>query len=374
MFSDQDEKKDCFLLCVGAHFTGKDDVEINRQWIKDHKVDVTGLKFPMKVNDIHKFERLNQSKLNCAINVLAVEEGCVFPLFRSKMEKASAHINLILTKVLFCPPSKQFDEDVDWSPSRRGKRGKKRKKLSQIEVNRAKKKFISKAVLHGKEVGSEFIVGEFENHYVLCRDLTSLLKGKKNGSVVFCSNCLTSFYSKNKLLEHERMCFVNATQRMCLPEAGTEICFKHFEKKIRCSITGYYDCESLMRDPKSKCKVSTCKGEEECTHLTTIEKEQIPFLFSLVFLNFQKEIIIQKTFCNESNCGEQFFDYLLSVEPFLLSIVNAKLEMDPLTDEEEAEYEGATTCHLCEEPFLPSSHIGDRKVRDHSHSSGRSVK
>ena len=45
--------------------------------------------------------------------------------------------------------------------------------------------------------------------------------------------------------------------------------------------------------------------------------------------------------------------------------------MEPLTDEEKNEYREARVCHLCRKRFEVSQSIGDRKVRDHCHYTGK---
>ena len=48
-----------------------------------------------------------------------------------------------------------------------------------------------------------------------------------------------------------------------------------------------------------------------------------------------------------------------------------KKAMDPLTDEEKRNHKEAKECHLCKNLFRKSELVGDRKVRDHCHYTGK---
>ena len=58
-----------------------------------NKLDISGLNFPLKFTDTHKFETLNPS-IN--VNVLVFENNEVFPLYASKHRDRIHHVNLLM--------------------------------------------------------------------------------------------------------------------------------------------------------------------------------------------------------------------------------------------------------------------------------------
>ena len=88
----QNNDQKCFLWCVLAALHPTED-NFNRvsKYMED-EINMNGIKYPVKVKDITKFEKQN---LLIAINVFGFEDGDIFPL-RITNEVKQNHVNLLL--------------------------------------------------------------------------------------------------------------------------------------------------------------------------------------------------------------------------------------------------------------------------------------
>ena len=86
----------------------------------------------------------------------------------------------------------------------------------------------------------------------LSRLLSSQLT-KHDGSIVFCLNCLNHFPNEKKLKIHEEYCLKNEAIRIEIPEKGTFISFIHHNRSIKVPFVVYADFEAFTEEiPISK--------------------------------------------------------------------------------------------------------------------------
>ena len=81
----------------------------------------------------------------------------------------------------------------------------------------------------------------------LSRLLSSQLT-KHDGSIVFCLNCLNHFPNEKKLKLHEEYCLKNEAIRIEIPEKGTFISFIHYNRSIKVSFVVYADFEAFTEE------------------------------------------------------------------------------------------------------------------------------
>lgn len=151
----------CFLYCLLAHlFPNK--LHAQRPTVYPNNFhdyfNLTGIKFPMKLNNIAKFEHLNPT---FSVNVFGIEkEAIVGPLYHTKSKKEN-HVDLLL-------------------------------------------------VTQGEN-----------SHYCLIKNMSKLLGSsvsKNEHKKFFCTLCLSHFRTKEKKEEHERDCSLFKPVKLTFPD------------------------------------------------------------------------------------------------------------------------------------------------------------
>ena len=157
---------------------------------QSERLDWSGLKFPVKLDQIVIFEKFNPQ---ISINVFGFEDRVVYPLRLSK-SKSEQTINLLL--------------------------------ISDGE----------------------------KQHYCLIKSLSRLLSSQVFGhkeSNSFCLNCLNHFPNGEKLKIHEEYCLKNQAIRIEMPEKGSFISFIHHNRSIKVPFVVYGDFEAFTEEISS---------------------------------------------------------------------------------------------------------------------------
>ena len=317
----------CFLRSVAYHFIKtKNPKQLNR-FIKKH-LNTGNLNFPLAIEDIPKFEQMNQH-LKIKINILSTEDNLQFyPIYCGK-SNAKNIINILLFQVY-------TDKKED-------------------------------TVTH---------------HYSYIINLSTLLRKtyKTNRicyqKIVFCGNCLASFATPHKLEDHIGECYTKSTQSITMPFPGNfdKVQFQNYEKTTKVNLVGYYDFEVVLQpntDPCSRC-VKEKSNPSACPHSSVKETDHVPVAYSYIIENYAGQIVKQNTYVGE-DCVEKFIDELLDMEHDLIDAMcmNKKMiftKADKITSQEE------TFCHICENKLVKKGEEiddGERTCRDHCHLSGK---
>ena len=154
---------------------------------QSERLDWSGLKFPVKLDQIAIFEKNNPQ---ISINVFGVE-GAVYPLRLSKRSEREQTINLLL--------------------------------ISDGE----------------------------KQHYCLIKSLSRLLSSqmsKHDHEKSFCLNCLNHFPNEEKLKIHEEYCLKNQAIRIEMPEKGSLVTFIHHNRSIKVPFVVYADFEAFTEE------------------------------------------------------------------------------------------------------------------------------
>ncbi|XP_022809457.1 uncharacterized protein LOC111346436 [Stylophora pistillata] len=185
----KNEDNECFKWCVTRALNPvKKDQERITKILKEQakKLKWDGIKFPMEVKDIHRFETLNPG---IAVNVFSYE-GELQPLRVSKIEKINTHIDLLL-------------------------------------ISEGEKK-----------------------HYCLIKSLSRLISSQlsKNEHKKFiCRRCLNYFGSQKLLNTHDELCRDHDAVREKMSEHETFLFFKNHNRKIDVPFVIYADFESILK-------------------------------------------------------------------------------------------------------------------------------
>ena len=186
------ENKDdqCFKWCIARALNP---VEKNPKRItktlqlQAEKLNLKGLKFPMELKDISRFEKLNE----VSVNVYGYNQNEIYPLrVSTRTSDYSHHVNLLL-------------------------------------ISKGEKK-----------------------HYCLIKSMSRLLSSQtstKQHKKYYCLRCLNSFGRQDLLDKHLELCRDTSAVKIKMPEKGTLLYFKNNHKKMDVPFVIYADFESLMK-------------------------------------------------------------------------------------------------------------------------------
>ena len=164
---------------------------------QSERLDWSGLKFPVDLNQIAIFEKFNPS---ISINVFGFDKT-IYPLRISKTKRPR-----IVNLLLISDGEKQHYCLI--------------KSLSRL------------------------LSSQMSNH---------------DGSIVFCLNCLNHFPNEEKLKIHEEYCLKNQAIKIEMPEKGSFISFIHHNRSIKVPFVVYADFEAFTEEISS-CEPSQDKS------------------------------------------------------------------------------------------------------------------
>jgi len=289
-------------------------------------VNFDGLDFPVHPQQIYKFEKMNP---NISVNVYMLElvdgELRVVPCHLTK-EKKQHHIRLLLIQ----PKDTYIDNKQTPVP---------------------------------EDADDNLEIAPY--HYVWVKDLSKLLtrqNSKHNGKMYFCGRCLHGYHSETKLEAHNVDCSQVNECRIGMPkiyvdEHGNKshaVKFKNYGYKTKVPFVVYADFESLLKnvgepeDPTKKLPNGTSEEHE-------------PFSCAFyVQCSFNPDLSNFKTFRGQDP-GTWLAEQLQKLGRRVEYLYNNKIDMPPLSPEEEEKHQAARLCHICEKPFKHS----DTRVHDH---------
>lgn len=279
-----------------------------------------GIEFPVKLRDIAKFESQNPLSVNVYGIELVIRDGktlyeIVGPLHYTSNKKL-VHRNLLL--------------------------------LSDSEGN---------------------------NHYCWIKNFSRLLSkqiNSRHGAKYFCDGCLNYFTSEQKLSNHcrhdcERVAVTLPTITPKLDKSGKEVPgnvlkFQNYHRQLPIPFVIYADFETLLKpidtvtpSPDKPFTVKTCEHVPysfayyiKCLHDDSLSK------FELYRGPDAPRIFLERL---ERDVHNLYHNHLKIVKPML------ELDRDQILN-----FETATACSICENPFTPDD--SNSTVRDHCHLTG----
>lgn len=191
-----------------------------------------------------------------------------------------------------------------------------------------------------------------EQHYCLIKSLPKLVRSqltRHHGKLLFCDTCLV-FFKKSEELENHTCSGVVTV----IPEKGSVIQFKHFERKQNVPFVIYADFESLLEKQYSKSESSS----------TSTSHHHVPAAFAYYIVCCFDENLNRYVSYRGPDCVDKFIERLYEDMNTIHGILNRNVSII-FTDKNEMDFKKATCCHICGHfMFLD-------KVRDHCHITGR---
>ena len=201
------------------------------------------------------------------------------------------------------------------------------------------------------------------NHYCLVKNPSRLLSKQvsahKEGTHI-CFRCFNPFWSHKSLKKHWEYCKNHEAAKINMPEKGTILKFKHYERSERVPFIIYADTEALIKE------MQNCDPNPLDSYTKKYQKHE-PISFSYYIISFDDNVYESKLrkYTGE-DAMEKFVDWIEEDVKDIANIPDVK--MMKLSPDELKQFDEATKCWICNEEF---DDTGDEKVKDHCHYTGR---
>ena len=356
----EDDAKDCFYLAVARHFVKGDDVKALRQFIEENVRVTTTDRAPVALDDITKFEDVNEGNLDVGINVVYRDaDKRIYPVRVTKRLSAKNTIVLLLANTA-------------------GENG-------VVEMHYAHMEEPDKMLAPRRKSGERG-----EGGLGVGNAVTRLIPA------LFCYNCFNYQSRRAAYEKHVQWCHQETGQRVIVPMKGDTVSYRGFPKKERkIGYTIFFDFETLQVEPEKRCPCPSFSRQElekemlhdtagfgdndpkVCTHHTKIIKEHHAFAYCLVMIDRGGRVVEERTYAGD-DADVHFVETLLDLEEkWLAFIKKGGLPMKKMGNEERQRLlDEAKRCGLCGEPFQDDDENCRRvveKVVHHDHVTGEFI-
>ena len=278
--------------------------------IYENELNFKGIEFPVKPKQVSKFEKQNNISINVYILKKSGRKFKVLPLHITSCKK-EIHVNLLLLQ------NHYVDEK------------------EEEEANELEK---DTSVIY---------------HYIWIKNLSRLVSSqlsKRSLRKFVCDRCLHYFYSELQLTLHEKDCREINKCRINLPNAENKILeFKNFNNKEKVPFVVYADFESLLKPIQNG---------------NTYQQHEAFSVGYYLKCSYDDSLSYYRNYRGPSP-AKWFSQELRDLAENVETVFWCPIPMDVHTLEQEIDFEKASVCHICEKP------LGDVKVRDHCHLTGR---
>ena len=309
----------CFLWSVlrYLHPREKNDCRLGDLKQYENELDTKGIKFPVKIEDITKFESLNPDLPG--INVFAVDDNRKF--YPLKMANKD--------------PIKTIDLFYYQAPSGR-----------------------SQGVL-GDEIP--------QVHYSLIKNFSRLFRSqittRTNEPIHICKRCFTHFTKEQLLSKHIKYCSYNDTVAVKMPPRKTFLKFENFNKQFPIPFVIYADFECFTKP------MSNCSPNPEDSYSYNYQKHE-PSGFCFYIKGINPDIKFKPIIYTKKNPDDDialiFVNKLEKVTNKIYEDFYMRAKSIEISQEQYKKYKKATVCHICKKELLPED-----KVCDHCHFTGK---
>ena len=313
----QNTDEECFKWAVIAALhheeIGKNPHRISNLEPYVDRYNWQGMKFPVALNKIGKFEKKNP---DIAVNVLCVEKNSIYIARRSKFNGLrSKQVNLLMFK----------ESKTNW-------------------------------------------------HYTAVKNLSRLLSfmnaAKHKHPYHYCVNCLNGFRTESARDKHYEYCSGNDEVKIKMPsEKEKWLKYHQGEKQFRVPFMLYADFESILKpvEERYRDKMNQMKSKRQGRSYTEKVNTHVPSGWCVHSKFAYGEVQHPLTLYRGKDSVEQFVKHIES-EVKRLYAAYPQQPMMELTEVLQREHDKATECHICFQPFDDPQK--NRKVRDHCHYTG----
>ena len=213
------------------------------------------------------------------------------------------------------------------------------------------------------------ICNEERKHYCLVNDLSRLLGAQTSRHLTkrsFCLNCFKSFNCENSLNKHTKYCSTNECMLINMPEKGSILNFKNYNRSEKVTFVVYADFESLLE------QIQTCSLNPESSYTKQYQKHKpVSYCYYIVCSNHKVFPPLKREYVaknKEEDIGKLLMESL-EKDIKIMNNIPAK-KMIYRKEIEGEQHEKETRCWICKGEF-DDKDINKRKVRDHCHFTGK---
>ena len=277
----------CFLWCILRYLYPRDRDEERIGDLKKYEfsLNTKGITFPMSVNNIAQFEKLNPELPG--INVFSEDDkNVIYPLRDAKRDCKNT-IDLFL-----------YEEDG-------------------------------------------------VSHYTLIKNFHRLIRSQKtkskDGKIFICKRCFTHYTKEELLDKHIKYCSNNQTTLVNMPKPNTYLYFKNYYKQLPIPFVVYADFECFTK-PMNSC--SPNPKESDNYNYQKHEPSGFCFYVKGIVDKKIKPIIYTKT-SEDEDISKVFVEKLTEVTKGIYNDFYRRPKPLRLTQSEQKSFENAVNCHIC---------------------------
>jgi len=283
-------------------------VSAYRKYFDNGSLNLHGLQFPLKVENVKKFENQNPS---ISVNVLYYDQDDVTSEFV----------------------------------------------VAHMSAHRDRPKHVNLLLLDDSDSGKQ--------HYVLISSMSRLVasRTKHKEATHVCNSCLHPFWSEESYQNHLEYCLKHQTQVVNYPDPEDEkecvMKFRAINKQFRLPFYLVCDFEAFLAPNTDSDEVEYARP----TH--TVDEHNVCGFSCYRVTNVDQYRTDPVVFSGEG-VMDKFYDHLMSECKQIGKILGVDAHMNPLTLEQQVEYDAAVVCDACNKPFTDENH----KTRHHCHVTG----
>ena len=278
-----------------------------------HKLDMTGVRYPTPVTDMDKIEERNDMSIHVFV---CTQNAHIQPLRVAKRVRQDRHVNLLML----------------------------------LDNNRF--------------------------HYVLIRSFR-LLMNEHLSSVQFCFNCLQRFSYQRALDRHEQHCMPTQQIVFPMENQHVEFRSGHKRMRVPFVIYADFECYNKKATDNRRAGggVANQSSTRRDGGLSNNEDDKsyarhVPSGFCYIVVSSSEKFSKKPVTYTGENVVETFFDRMLEEEKAIEDILKRKAKII-YTDGNRAAFLAADECYSCGQKFDSSASGGGKiKVRDHDHLTG----
>ena len=288
----------CFLWCVlrYLHPSDKNDFRLTDLKQKENSLKTKGIKFPVRVKDISKFEKLNPDIPG--INVFSVNENKKFYPLRMAQRNPKETIDLFF-----------YEED-----------------------------------------------GKY--HYSLIKSFSRLFRSqitsRTNGKIYICKRCFTHFSKEELFQKHIEYCSTNESVCVKMPTRNSKLSFNNHHKQLPIPFVVYADFECFTKP------MNTCSPNPEDSYTYNYQKHEPSgfclYIKGIVSNIFAPITYTKKK--DTDNIAAVFVSKLADITNKLYNDFYRHPKPLKLTKKEQASFDKAENCHICKKE-LKSDKVRD---------------
>ena len=206
------------------------------------------------------------------------------------------------------------------------------------------------------------------NHYVPIISMSKLLSGNRDSGhqLIHCPYCLQAWRVKtsyHKYEEHMSMgCQGHEPCKTVFPNASKDedfLSYKGTRNEVWCPYVAYLDFEAFTT------KLNTVEPSTDKSFTSMYQKHKSSG-YTYAIVDDKGKVFKERRFTLDKGVVNHMVKNLLNDCDDIIKKIKVNIDMD-ISPEEQVLFDNADKCYMCNKQFIE----GDKKVRDHDHSTGK---